>query len=264
MTLSPLDPAVRVGAGKSARLVATVQIGEFVCPGFDGKRVVDVESSDYRVDKTAGGAPAITNYYATTSTHLVPHADVWRLGNLHRSILDGNGAIPLASAEALKQGWQRVRGVTFAGVSRDGSSNTFMFTEGREQGYAAWIDGQVAWTVAAWPAGEAQPELLDAENNTKNLRWKDASQGAVGIARQPHGAKDAEAGVYLAADRWSGAKDRKFGPSGNHPGVAAHGFADAHGSFVGIDVDPVVYLHLTTRGGGEVIPEAARPLINQR
>jgi len=266
MTLSPFADSVRMGDG-AGRLVANEPVEAFVCPGFEGKPAVDVEESDYKSDAQAGGAPAITNYFATSSTHLIERDGGWFLDSRAEAAIQGNGALPLFGPMALK-GWQKMRGVTFAAISRDGTSNTLMFCEGREQAYAAWIDGQVAWTVGAWPTNPDVPKPMKdpAYPNAPDVLGWDADAAAengVCIAKQPYGAAAAQSGVYLPADRWSGSKDRKFGPSGNHPGVAGHAFADGRASFIDEKIDRNVYLHLVTRAGMEVIPESAAQFIQR-
>jgi hypothetical protein len=256
LTKSPFGEAVRIAPGGDA--VASKQIEAFRCPAFAGKPTVDVEKSDYSPGDAAGGPPAITNYFASSSTHLIARDGGWYLGENADLALQGNGALPLFNEKILANGWTRARGTTHAALSRDGTSMTIMFSEGREQAYAAWIDGQVAWTVAAWPgnpdlpepiADPAKPEILPA------LGWKKPAANTVGIAKQRFGATAADAGVYLPAAHWTGSKDRTFGRSGNHPGVVGHAYGDAHCRLLDENIDPVVYLHLTTRTGSEVIPE---------
>jgi hypothetical protein len=261
LTKSPFSDSVRVGDDGTGNLVATERVDAFLCPGFSGKPFVDVDKSDYKSQPTAGGAPAITNYFASSSTHLIPRDRGWYLGETADAAIQGNGALPLFSAKILENGWTKVRGATHAGISRDGTSFTAMFSEGREQAYAAWIDGQVAWTVAAWPGNPDLPELIPDPSKPETypvLGWKNPHENTVGIAKQRHGAPPAEAGVYLPADRWTGSKDRTFGRSGNHPGVIGHSFGDAHSKFIDEAIDPAVYLHLTTRNGSEVIPDTRR------
>lgn len=259
MTISPFAPAVRMKLGGMDRSVAAEPVFEFICPGFDGAWIVDVAASNYRADEY-GGAPAITNYFALSGTHLVERDGGWFLDANAKVVLQGNGAMPLVSAEALKNGWQRVHGVTLAALSRDGASNTISLCEGREQAYAAWIDGQVAWTVAAWPTNPQAPEKRSAAANAPPIiGWaNDADlENTVCIVKQSYGALGDRSGSYLPADRWSGTKHRQFGPSGNHTGVAAHGFVDGHAKFISDKIDRNIYLHLTTRSGREVIPESA-------
>jgi hypothetical protein len=264
-SLPPLGIAGRE-AGQGP-LAATVQINEFLCPAFAGVAAVDVDASDYKSDEARGGAPARTSYFALSATHLVEEDGAWRLVGPPIALFHGNGVMPLWNpaefdklpADAAPK-WRRLRGVTFAGIQNgDGTSNTLVFCESREQAYAAWIDGQVAWTVAAWPQNPQPPgELaLNGPDAPKVLGWDEAglSENGVTIAKQPHGLAADDAGVYLPEAMWSGSKDRKFGPSGNHPGVAAHAFADGHVNFLADNIDANVYLWLTTRAGREVVGE---------
>jgi hypothetical protein len=259
------------GTAASARpinLAATVQLAEVLCPAFAGSPVVDVAASDYKVDEQRGGAPAITNYFPTSASHLVKHDDgAWRLaGQLQpRALVQGNGILAFFSQKALDDSgsFTKLRGNTQASI-RDGTSNTLFFAESREQAYAAWIDGQVAWVVAAWPQNSAPPQLMRGPGESppapEKLGWEPADL-LIGVTpplkKQRFGATADEAGVYLPEAMWSGTKDRKFGPSGNHPGVAAHAFADGHARMLSETLDPVVYLHLVTRAGMELIPNGA-------
>lgn len=262
MTESPFANPSDADGGRS---IASASVDVFICPGFEGRRFVDVTTSDYTADGPAGHAPAIANYFALSATHMIRRDDGWFIDERPESVLQGNGAIPMVSAEALKNGWKRVRGATHAAIARDGSTYTFMFAEGREQAYAAWIDGQVAWTVAAWPRNAQPPTLQPLEGpNRSVLGWNDDAGDDVGvcIAKQPLGAGAELTGAYLPAGRWSGSKERKYGPSGNHPGVTGHGFGDAHAAFVANDIDRNVYLHLTTRNGGEAIFDSTEKFIS--
>ena len=144
---------------------------------------------------------------------------------------------------------------------RDGTSNTLVFGESREQAFAAWIDGQVTWVVAAWPQNPEAPQPLKNAANPNapaTIGWPDDQRPAVvsPLAMQRFGTPDDQAGVYLPEEMWSGWSDRKFGPSGNHEGVAIHTFADGHSKAIADTIDATVYLHLVTRAGQEVINEA--------
>lgn len=261
MTTSPFVDAARRGESYQ-RPLAAVAVEQYLCPGFSGRPFVEVENSDYQSDGTDRTAPAIANYFASSSTHLIQRADGYFLSEQPTKYLDGNGALPLLGEAILNRGWKAVKGTTQAGLSRDGTSTLFMFCESRERAYAAWIDGQVAWTVAAWPTNPDAPKLTlmgpagsTASQQAATLGWYDDPDWTnnVCIAKQPHHRVMALSDVYLPERLWSGSKPRKYGPSGNHPGVAAHAFADGHSEMVADDVDRNVYLHLTTRNGGEVI-----------
>jgi hypothetical protein len=266
--------ALRVNGVNGEVIGATLVVDRFVCPNFAGQPVVDVGASDYKADEAAGGAPALTNYFALSSSHMVKHEEAWLLaptpavipggGDLvapnPKAVIQGNGVLPFISKAGLDDAagdWRRIRGVTFAGI-RDGSSNTLFFGESREQAYAAWIDGQVAWVVAAWPQNPTPPRMIpDPAPETPTLGWDDADKAPnfAAMVQQRFGLAGDGAGVYLPEAMWSGTKDRKFGPSGNHVGVAIHGFADAHCEALADTIDAAVYMHLTTRAGSEVVDE---------
>jgi hypothetical protein len=255
-------------AEKAIKLAATVPLSELACPAFAGQPTVDVSASNYKADDQQGGAPAITNYFALSASHLVKNDDgAWRLADQPQPppLVDGNGALAFFSQKALDDAgsFTKLRGNSQASI-RDGASQTLFFAESREQAYAAWIDGQVAWVVAAWPQNSEPPQLIRGSEETPldpgKVGWAPADL-LIGITqplkKQRFGATAEEAGVYLPEAMWSGTKDRKFGPSGNHPGVAAHTFADGHARMLSETLDPVVYLHLVTRAGREALPEGA-------
>ncbi len=256
-TKAPL--AVRVKSGGDEIVAATNPIEIFLCPAFAGEPTVDVAASDYKSGD--GGAPALTNYFAVSASHLAKgDGDVWLLGGspTPEAVIQGDGVLAMFSKAGLDAAgsFVKIRGTTFAAI-RDGSSNTFLFGEGREQAYAAWIDGQVAWVVAAWPQNPDEPQkIADPAEPTAQptLGWTEAQRAAnfATIAKQKFGVAEADAGVYLPEAMWSGTKDRKFGPSGNHLGIAMHSFADGHSKRIADTIDPAVYMHLTTRAGQEI------------
>ena len=57
---------------------------------------------------------------------------------------------PEAQAVSIYEVQRRPKGVTFAGI-RDGTANTIMFAESREENYASWISGVSAYVVAVDP-----------------------------------------------------------------------------------------------------------------
>jgi hypothetical protein len=253
---------VRVTRGGKSVSPATIQIGTYICPSFAGKAVVDVSSSDYKADPDAGGAPALTNYFALSASHLERNEkDGWSLAGAPAddAPVQGNGVLVFLAPDALKverdEPKTRSIGIGIADL-HDGSGNTIMFAESREQGYAAWFDGQVGWLVAAWPRNATEPqELASPTGPDPMLGWPADKLAGIRspLAHQSFAVDDDAAGVYLPDAMWSGTKDRKFGPSGNHPGVAIHTFADASCHDISDDLDATVYLHLVTRAGHEDI-----------
>jgi hypothetical protein len=272
--------AVRLPEHAGGKLACAIQLEQFRCPAFSGPSIVDVTATDYK--SADSGTPALTNYFALSSTHLIEQNGLWRLAptpllrpHERASVtgapaIEGNGVLPFFSRNAMERfgvtKWRALRGISQAAI-RDGTSNTFVFVESRELGYAAWIDGQVAWVVAAWPQNPNPPRLLPelprgqeiAEGQWQVLGWPEDERefNRVAMAPQNQDVADEKATVYLPEAMWSGTKDRKLGPSGNHLGVTMHAFADGHCRGIAESIDATVYLHLTTRAGGEIVDDAA-------
>lgn len=123
-----------------------------------------------------------------------------------------------------------------------------MMCETIEPTYAAWMDGQAAWLVGAWPGNTQLPS-----RDPRTQKW--TLTGANGRA-----SLDARAQPYLVADRWSGLKDRQFGPSSNHEGAVVHGYVDCHIVPLSNEIDPAVYLSLISVAGGETIDHNSVPV----
>jgi hypothetical protein len=184
----------------------------------------------------------------------------------------------------------KVRGATHAALSRDGTSNTVMFAESREEDWTSWVSGFASYVVAADPGGPGKIKKINAAGTTAavagqplQLRWdkdggtepgqtalnigqnvkraggntgnNDAGQGPENLSTTPYKA-------FYYQNPWAhkgsatGGNGRVFGPSSAHSGdIVLHGFGDAHGKAVAANVDRNVYLWQVTRSGGEVLPE---------
>ena len=232
---------------------ATHTFPEFVCPSFVGDRHVSDRDADYQ--QLNGKMPGIATYHAFAGSHFT---NVNGTGELPAEAVDkkttfvGNGAIPFARDE---EDSTYQRGVKLKSII-DGVSQTLVFAESVEPAYAAWIDGQAMWVIAAWPGNVAIPAMRpDAQQpDQSTLGWDDADKGKVRATiglRQPDGSTL----TYLAANRWSGSKDRRWGPSSSHPGRVGHAFADGRAEMLATHIDPEVYLHLATRNGRESISQ---------
>jgi len=299
----PFVPKVVVDDNKAASDPERFALGQrmdgYVCPSYPG---AEDTSINY-----AGTKAAVGNYVCLPSTHynvdgVGDGQDNTITGTLFDSYSGsspkqraGNGVIIFAhytgngsdivSADSnnppysVNEVKRRPRGVNFAGI-RDGTSNTIMFTESREERYASWISGLSAYVVAADPDGPGKIDKISPSTGTSSqpavLQWVPAGDGQtalnVGSAVKRAGgdsatdpspnavtdpdtqaqfyAKTFQHGVGSSSARW-------YGPSSNHPGSVLHGFADGHGRSIEEDIDPDAYLHITTRAGGEVGGEAS-------
>ncbi len=192
------------------------------CPSFDGP--YRAKAPEY-VKKPSG----LSNYVAIGATHL---ASLYGTetepigGRLHP-----NGTIYPGSQ------------TTISNIT-DGTSNTLLTCESREQNYAAWIDGTTAAVVGL--TEQSRPSfVLDAAKG-----YYLTTKGTLTSLNYGGNGK-----YYLAAADHSGSEPWTFGPSSNHPGVVNHGMADGSAKCVSEDIDPTLYMHLITRAGGEPVNE---------
>ena len=146
------------------------RVEAYVCPSYPG-------SDDTKAGALANGEKAkVGNYVAITSTHYRSDGDTMTgaagrppTGSVYpmaEGTIIGNGVIVFAKNTAKSQSPEsefrsilqvrrRPRGVSF-GFIRDGSSNTFVFTESREERFASWVSGVSSYVVAADPNGPGE------------------------------------------------------------------------------------------------------------
>jgi prepilin-type N-terminal cleavage/methylation domain-containing protein len=258
----------------------------YICPSYPGAEETK-DSNIYHNSKKA----AVGNYVAMPSTHYNPDGADPRgqdpgtsgsqktlfdsLSGSRQKLQAGNGVLIFFQVDQTSNSTRKVtpRGTSFAGM-RDGTSNTIMFSESREERYAAWISGLSMYVVAADPDGPSKiikplPEVAE-QVTTVVLQWQDDSgQTALNIGSavkraggdgamdpSPSAVTDAseQAQFYDAAFTHGITKPKRwYGPSSAHPGVIQHGFGDGHGKSINEDVENNVYLHLVTRAGGETV-----------
>jgi hypothetical protein len=276
----------------------------FRCPSFPG-----ADESKQNFIATPATKAAVGNYVAVSSTHF--NADGGGTGanaakdnngsattSLYDSIagagkvkqLAGNGAIPFWSrtvpAATVGSDYTKVKGATHAALSRDGTSNTIMFAESREEDYSSWVSGFAASVVAADPQGptdtgimklNAQGAKTAIAGQPLTLQWEPGKKGQTALnigsnvkragGNATNGSTfDAKAGAeelsgtpkkaYYYETPWihQGTNSRIFGPSSAHSGdIVLHGYGDAHGKAVNVSVDRNSYLWQVTRGGGEIL-----------
>jgi prepilin-type N-terminal cleavage/methylation domain-containing protein len=267
------------------------QIEAFQCPSFPGSN--ECKANTYPGNPTK---VAVGNYVALSSSHYNPDGSpsgttsaqdsgagsVWTLYDSSTSRtapkqLAGNGVIVFANntsnaapdnnARSIFELTRRPTGVTFAGV-RDGTANTVMFAESREEDYASWISGLSSYVVGVDPASQTPVQkIVSTTNAPAVLGWPSGTQGRLALnigndVKRLGGptsstVTDAQFNIYFDNTGKFPHKATKayriFGPSSGHPGAVQHAYADAHGKTVNDDVDPNVYVRLITRAGNEVV-----------
>lgn len=259
----------------------------FLCPSFPGSD--EAKGSAY----TGMTKVAVGNYVAMPSTHYnndgigqakdtgvtIPSLYDSFSGANRPKQLAGNGVLAFAqntvttgteaNAVSIFEVQRRPKGVTFAGI-RDGTANTILFSESREENYASWISGLSAYVVAVDPGTSVQIQKIQPTTGTNSpavLGWPVGTTGRTalnvgnsvkskgGINATGTNAPQEDGDVYFktAFPHNRGVAFRIFGPSSAHPGTVQHAFADAHGKSINEDVDPNVYVRLVTRAGSEVV-----------
>jgi len=111
----------------------------------------------------------------------------------------------------------------------DGSSNTVVITETREQSASVWIDGTSASVAARW-TNLASPIFAGTSNS---INYKPYFPGGV----------------------FPNSIVQLYGPSSQHTGGAHHLMGDGAVRFLSENLDVVVYDALVSRNGGEVVGE---------
>lgn len=245
------------------------------------------------------------NYCATSATHYNQDGtgaatDTGSAsGNLYDSrasnrnkLYAGNGAIPFwqltgtAGAAQNSQSFTKTKGIGSQGMQRDGTSNTIMFAESREEEWSSWMSGYSSYVVAADPNGpgnklvkiapptsgggtSTQPPVL--QWNATDSLGQTALNVGTGVKRAGGSQRATDPGNGAITDPTTQAyfyyfqyphagtgasTNRVFGPSSAHSGgVVLHGYGDGHGRAVQENVQRDSYLWQVSRQGGEVIPE---------
>jgi prepilin-type N-terminal cleavage/methylation domain-containing protein len=308
----PINPPTNINPSATTLKYAIEQpLDVFKCPSFPG---ADTSKGTF-ITQGATVKAAVGNYVAVASTHYNYDGtssgfgqDAANIGSataptLYDSStsataykqLGGNGAIPFwnrRNAQDTATNYTKVKGATHAGISRDGTSNTIMFAESREEDWTSWVSGFASYVVAADPGQSDKITKIYQQTGTSTpptgvtnaaqvVGWLATSTNGrtalnvgtnVKRAGGNTGSNDAGAGPeqmtstpYRALyyqNPWphkgsaTGGPGRVFGPSSAHSGdIVLHGFGDGHGKAINANVDKNSYLWRVTRNGNEVLPE---------
>ena len=242
----PFDPQV-------TPVYATVPIGLLRCTSGAGLEHVRTAETEYQEHPTSAGMlpPARSTYVAFAASHVTNTTGSGAAQLFDASLgggeYDGNGIIPFPKSTGSFHEGLGLNAAT------DGTSKTVMLCETREQGYAAWVDGQATWVVGAWPGNAQVPDVTQTADGF--LGWSDEdarSRTALNVG-QPHNSTKGDA--YMTAAQYGAQFDRRWGPSSHHEyGAVNHVFVDGHvQSIVPDRIDRNVYLRAISRAGGEPI-----------
>jgi prepilin-type N-terminal cleavage/methylation domain-containing protein len=192
--VSALDPANRAAA-------STV-LPFYKCPSFAG--------TPYSTDAYYTGTPINSTTYALRNYTAMGAKNVLGLSGAAGTSPEGV-MYPLS-----KNGFRDIT---------DGSSNTLLLAETRDQGAPVWIDGSAATFVARWFNGAAGPPYA---GTSSSINYKNYYVGGGGI-------------------------NQIYGPSSQHTGGAHHLMGDGAVRFISENIDVNTYDALVSRNGGEVI-----------
>ncbi|MBN2291297.1 MAG: DUF1559 domain-containing protein [Pirellulales bacterium] len=218
-------------------------LSAFKCPSFSGE--------DHSEDNLIGGVstPYTGNYKSAVTNYVA-------LGASHRKSLWGtNGSDDDLEFQG---GEEHPNGVMYPGSKtaikdiKDGTSNTLMLCETREITRSAWYEGATAAVVGL--AGDPKFGPSDKKDITYGVPIN--AKTNLNRGRDDNASTWYDPGNYAKSDSDAvGVSAWIHGPSSEHPGVVNHVLADASVKSVSENIDPVLYMHLITRAGGEPVNE---------
>lgn len=256
-----VDILVNPAAPAGEQLAHQQKVDTFVCPSYPGS-----EETRVNLGVTNGSRAAVGNYVAVPSTHYnsngigdAQNGQARWLFPSGGSSKGGNGGIPFpGSTGATTIAGGLLAGVTFAtfgGGGGDGTSNTFMFGESREERYSAWISGLSTFAVGVWPDGGQVQYTAVTGNIPRELELVQTGTPEGRLSLNV-GRRDNQNNEVFYLQNSAGAEmfpdGRQWGLSSGHPGIVQFGFADGHGTSVNDEVDGTVFLNTITVKGREV------------
>lgn len=259
--------------GANSLFAMQQRIETLICPSYPGPLETEAPISGMPVNLGGNGKAAVGNYAALTATHYNMNGIgdavdgfanwIFESSSVYRKP-QGNGTIVFPVPP--KDGSQ-VKGIALANV-RDGTSNTILFGETREERVSAWASGYASYVVAVpmFPS----PPLLQRSVSLRSLgsnanvgevlTLRDSSGQLIGEHSINKGREVARNGGQIAPAHLFYARSwphqnrigRIWGPSSAHPGVVQFAYGDGHGAAIEESVDPDVFVHRVTRDGGEI------------
>ena len=192
------------------RPIAQLQLSFYRCPSYSGKIYTD---HPHYVTKVGFASFATRNYVAFGAS---------TVGALS-STTTANGVMYPQSR------------INFKDIT-DGSSNTMMIAETREERSSVWIDGTSAAVAARWFNPLAGPPGF--AGNSSSINYK--------VYFDPAMFGDPTEAGSIKSD---------YGPSSQHVGGAHHLMGDGSVRFISENISFTTYDALATRAGGEVLGE---------
>ncbi len=234
------------GSIANQEALATV-IGTLVCPSFDGPQYSQDSTDDTGVDHVSPYAvdgAALGSYVALGASHYNNLT-----GNDQEGGAGPNGVIrpgyfdQSTRSLGVLRGGQRFRDMS------DGTANTIVSSETVEPTFAAWFDGAsgavvgilaTSGTVTCTPSADGIdiPDGFDATASTASNTTHSATNCMTKFPEIPL--------IYPDGQRTEGV-------SSMHPEVIVHLFGDGSVHSVDARINPILYMHLITRSGGEPV-----------
>jgi type II secretory pathway pseudopilin PulG len=281
--LSAFDPNLKVKGPRGQQHPATVAVPTLRCPSFSGGATIDMSPRTVGTTSgtietgtvppnyvggiaTAGGAKglAITNYNGMIGTHIDPEDTFRRNEDIKSARTSNNGAMQFTGTA-----YDKARGTS---AFTDGTANTLLIAETRERRFASWFDGTMNWVVAARHSNPSdgakaivpaslRPKGIPVNAAKARFHWiigTDGTTATGGSALNYGPSRQTPTAVYLPTDSLTDPDisgippGRLWGPSSEHRGgIINHAFGDGHVESISENIDPNIYLRLTTRNYGE-------------
>jgi len=258
--------------------IAHTEIPALRCPSYSGDAYTN--ASEYNATLWGGGRieeqegpPAITNYVAMGASTIEKLCGQTSYPDLKNTGQMPDGAIfPPYGFPSGSGSWSSYPGGAKIRDFLDGTTNTVIAVESREERYNTWWDGNTVAVVADHYPSRARTGTGEhgVFPRTALNRFDDK-----GRQMSPVGTAPANYHFYLRskvtpADMTGGADDLnpvgqsfmwgfraswKHGPSSEHPGGAHHLIGDASVKFLPNEVDYQIYIGLATRAGRDIVGE---------